>query len=218
MAKSWHQSVQIPLKFEFIPSRYEWRDGDGELLVRSKHKAQADCRRENPRQLRDEFLRVTADKANILPFLNRWGEWDGTERVRVSDFARLQTSVNEGLTATAAAKWFHHVLPSEWEKSSGLSLHPFGSDVFTLAVDMQENYPHVWVKTDKCREAILMSVTIDKLRGVRFAHCARPDCPNPPYEMTSDHERMYCSQYCAHLESIRRNAKKKKSRQKKGGK
>ena len=36
--------------------------------------------------------------------------------------------------------------------------------------------------------------------------CARPDC-GKEFPVTSKHKRRYCTQYCGHLESIRRNRK-----------
>jgi hypothetical protein len=55
--------------------------------------------------------------------------------------------------------------------------------------------------------AILATVYVDQLRSARYAICARPDCLKP-YEITSRRKRFYCSQPCAHIQSVRRNRAK----------
>ena len=64
-------------------------------------------------------------------------------------------------------------------------------------------------------DAILATVYVDKLRGIEFQVCALKEC-NQTFEKQSDHGKMYCSNYHAHLASVRRrraDAKKKKARQ-----
>lgn len=56
-------------------------------------------------------------------------------------------------------------------------------------------------------EAVLAAVFIDNLRGADYRLCALPDCPND-FEITSKHEREYCSQECAHKASVRRRRAK----------
>jgi hypothetical protein len=51
--------------------------------------------------------------------------------------------------------------------------------------------------------AILATIYVDHLHGTKFGFCKRDDCRNP-YKIESKHIRKYCSQYCAHLESLRR--------------
>ena len=69
-------------------------------------------------------------------------------------------------------------------------------------------------------DAILATVYVDKLRGIEFQVCALKEC-NETFENQSDHGKMYCTNYHAHLASIRRKraeAKEKKTKklQKKG--
>jgi hypothetical protein len=63
-------------------------------------------------------------------------------------------------------------------------------------------------------DAILATVYVDKLRGIEFQVCALKEC-NETFENQSDHGKMYCSNYHAHLASVRRKraeAKEKKTR------
>jgi hypothetical protein len=52
-------------------------------------------------------------------------------------------------------------------------------------------------------DAILATVYVDKLRGIEFQVCALKEC-NETFEKQSDHGKIYCSNYHAHLASIRR--------------
>jgi hypothetical protein len=75
-------------------------------------------------------------------------------------------------------------------------------------------FPHFVIEADTCFDVIRTSITIDHLRGTKFRMCARPDC-GMPFAIESRHKRAYCCQYCAHLESVRRNRQPK---QRKGDK
>jgi hypothetical protein len=66
-----------------------------------------------------------------------------------------------------------------------------------------------------CLEAMLAAIYVDRLVGVKLELCSLGDCQNL-YEVTSRHQRRYCSQACAHKASVRRkraeaNAKKSSS-------
>jgi hypothetical protein len=59
------------------------------------------------------------------------------------------------------------------------------------------------VEANGIYDALCLTVQIDLLREVEFRKCKRPDC-NEIFEVTSRHQRDYHTQYCAHLESVRR--------------
>jgi hypothetical protein len=59
-------------------------------------------------------------------------------------------------------------------------------------------------------EAILATAYIDELRGINYQLCALPDCPKI-YEVSSKHERQYCSQACAHKASVRKRRAEEKA-------
>ena len=52
-------------------------------------------------------------------------------------------------------------------------------------------------------DAILATVYVDKLRGLDLQVCALKEC-NETFEKQSDHGKMYCTNYHAHLASVRR--------------
>lgn len=54
-----------------------------------------------------------------------------------------------------------------------------------------------------CLEAMLAAIYVDNLVGIKLELCALEDCQNL-YEVSSKHQRRYCSQACAHKASVRR--------------
>ncbi|HEX4004714.1 MAG TPA: hypothetical protein VHX60_00935 [Acidobacteriaceae bacterium] len=58
-------------------------------------------------------------------------------------------------------------------------------------------------------DAILATVYVDKLRGLDLQVCALKEC-NATFERQSDQRKQYCTNYHAHLASVRRNRQKAK--------
>ena len=81
-----------------------------------------------------------------------------------------------------------------------------------LALVPRREYPHYVRTATSCQRAILDTITIDLLRKVKFRLCARPDC-RAPFAIQSQHQRKYCCQYCAHIESVRRQRRTVRERQ-----
>ena len=66
-------------------------------------------------------------------------------------------------------------------------------------------------------DAILATVYVDKLRGIEFRLCALKEC-NETFEHESAHGKIYCSNYHAHLASVRRKRAELKKKGKKSNK
>jgi hypothetical protein len=164
-------------------------------------------------QMRDEFLRLQGDNYALLSFLRRWGIWDHN-LLRSSNLAPKATAgilnfVVPERVWELQRKYRDALIkpPSEWLSQ--------GIDPFKGAYAL-ESYPHFFVEHYQCRPAIEATITIDRLREVKFRKCKRPDCSNV-FEIMSRHKRIYCGQPCAHLESVRkqrRKAARDKKRQK----
>jgi len=137
-------------------------------------------------QLRDAFLRVSSDIQSALAFLNRWGCWTFWSCTRLDTLLAFQKTVRRALISSPE-DWF------EKESFSGLRL-----------IERTGEYPYSRVSTVECEPAIRATVAIDLLRKAKFGICARRDCKQP-FAITSHHRRKYCSQYCGHLESVRRS-------------
>lgn len=148
-------------------------------------------------QLRDAFLRVTPEPKHILKFLNRWGRWKANNYLRVNNFVNLQAMVRQALVSP----------PEEWFEQD--------RDDLDSMWNRRTKFPFFAVETFDCEPAIRMTVTIDLLRQVKFKTCARVDC-GQPFSIASAHKRKYCTQYCGHLESVRRSRHGKVSRPRAG--
>ena len=59
------------------------------------------------------------------------------------------------------------------------------------------------VMVDTAVDAILAGIYIDTQSGIEYELCALSDC-SKVYEVRSNHQRVYCSQPCAHKASVRR--------------
>jgi hypothetical protein len=77
--------------------------------------------------------------------------------------------------------------------------------------------PALTVTAQTGLEAAVIACHLDRLEGLRFKQCRRPDC-RTIYQVESKQRRFYCSPECAHLESVRRGRRKARqaSRRSKG--
>jgi len=146
----------------------------------------------DPWLMREEFLRLKPESRTAMAFLTKWGRWRPFRSlVDLAEMIRLQRAVREALVSPSD-KWFASVYANPMMRLSCSYRHP---SYFTML-------------TDACAVAIRMTTTMDLWRQLKFATCARRDCGRP-FQVKSDHKRNYCSQYCGHLESVRRNRKTK---------
>jgi hypothetical protein len=140
-------------------------------------------------QLRDDFLSLKTDSEEALAILNRWGRWiPWRNYVDMAEIIALQRAVRQALTSPAEI-WFRSLYASP-----------------PMVNSRSSEFPYFVMVTDACEAAIRTTTTMDLLRQLKFKTCARPDC-DKPFPVTSKHERNYCTQYCAHLESVRRSRK-----------
>jgi hypothetical protein len=149
----------------------------------------------DPWRLRDDFLRMKPNSISALSFLGKWGRWVEWRTITgLPEMLDLQQAIRKALVSS----------PKEWlsdSLSSPINLNSRTSE-----------FPYLSMVTDSCAIAIRMTTTIDLLQRLKFRNCARPDC-RVPFAITSKHKKDYCTQYCAHLESVRRNRKPRTARQ-----
>ena len=167
----------------------------------------------NPWQLRHDFLHIKPSSEALLEFLNYYGKWSRITQPRlegaVSYGSRVLRLDNEVLIPSliveseirkeqAAIRDALKGTPADWLANGSLS---FGS---------QSKFPHYLHTDSTCLDAIRTSISIDFLRQVPFRICKRPDCSEP---FGADRKgKQYCSQYCAHLVSVRRTRKELKKK------
>jgi hypothetical protein len=112
------------------------------------------------------------------------------ESFSLKEFATIQDYVRRVLTTG------NLTLPTPWEPE----------DIERYEIAFHDSKAHVIV--NRTFPAILATVQFKLAQGARFRTCARKDC-RLPFEITSQHKRRFCTQYCAHLTSLRRRRKAK---------
>jgi hypothetical protein len=146
-------------------------------------------------EMRDQFLRAKLSQEGARDFLEKWGFWGGAiDVVELAALEELQREVRLALINHDPA-WFAR------------------KDAFPHAWGRSVTHPYFVIETNRCETAILMTVTCDLLRRLKFKTCSRPDC-RLPFALQTKHKRKFCSQYCAHLESVRRSRRLVKKNQK----
>jgi hypothetical protein len=188
----------------------------------------------NPWTMRNEFLQLKRNNKSLLAFLNKWGVWGTTPTVygrsepvgvpyigghRRQDLGlptldiKLDPQLLANIFASSASDLDRpaYVLPASiwrFHQECRKALTSPGDKWLTdfqkyLLSPVRPRYPYFFLGTDKCREAIVYTITLDLLKKVQFRLCARRDC-RAPFAIENQHRREYCCQYCAHIESVRR--------------
>ena len=185
-------------------------------------------------QMRSDFLRVGDDLDALAAFLSKYGDWGhqygmanvfwaqkGDKRLRAriispedillgidhseptsrkfGPFVRRQGMRMVALDSII--RWGLTCEPDEWFASKYAELGLRGP---------KPKFPHFLIEPYGIHGALFATVTIDHLSGTKYQACARPDC-GMPFALESKHRRLYCTQYCAHLESVRKSRRAAKS-------
>ena len=191
--------------------------------TRTHNQWEAPARRVNGWQMRDDFLHLDRSSASLLSFLNKYGEWgENTSPTLQHSPDRMEPHIvipdeiwnvhdrrepnsmqvppkpQSVLPLQDVIRWGLSGSPARWFKSEYGSVTPSGP---------RPEFPHFVITAECCHDVILTTITIDHLRGTKFRTCARFDC-GTIFALESQHKRNYCCQYCAHLESVRRNRRR----------
>lgn len=161
-------------------------------------------------KMRDEFLRLDrTSTAGLLEFLNRYGDWN-TACSPLSTGDEWKPNVvlprqiwfdidprkpERMIHLQELIRWGLICQPEKWFNSSLGRVSPIGP---------QDQFPYFVIQEFGCERVILATITIDRLRNTKYRLCARPDCKRP-FAKRTKHKKDYCRNYCAHLESVRRN-------------
>jgi hypothetical protein len=146
---------------------------------------------------------------DALAFVNRFGspaaEMAKWGKITFGEFRALQELIR-AVARTPLSEWPPKELP--------VGLNP---EKLALRWD---TIPFTFVhETDMGIEACCAQVFFEKLSGVEFRWCTRPDC-NEMFRKETGHDKIYCSPECAHIMAVRanrsrantKNARKKGSR------
>ncbi len=150
-------------------------------------------------QLRDDFLHLKHSSDALLEFLHLYGKWsEKTSPAMNSRYIWVPGFIFEAEIWQKQA-FVKNALkgdPGQWVETHGFRLRP------------RSSFPHFVHTASDCLRAIVDSITVDFLRRVPFRICKRPDCGTP---FAADRRgKEYCSQYCAHVVSVRRTRSEQK--------
>lgn len=160
--------------------------------------------------MRDEFLNLEHDPAKLRMFLNRWGSWRPRSFFRLRDPSTLHAS----LLVLPHDIW---QLQELYRKALTGSAKNWLRSVGGLGLTQSDTPPYFSIEVCDCENAIRATITIDHLANSTFGICRRGDCRRL-FEFTTKQKRFYCSQHCAHVETVRKSRAAKKAKQKKASK
>lgn len=149
----------------------------------------------NAWKMREEFFELENEIWGLSRFLNRWGLWNYKRG--------YDAGLGEKRHGFVLA--FPHLL---WEQREhyrrALTRTPRAwlSAENHLSFSTLSEPPYFIVERFYCEDAIKATITIDHLMNFKFGICKRPDC-RKLFKRETQQKRLYCCQYCAHLESVR---------------
>lgn len=140
-------------------------------------------------------------RLSSLPITNRDGESiQNAKRKQIvlesfsaQEFAMIQDYVRRMLIAR------NPTLPTPWPVKHA-------NWPYEIAFGGSHSGSRAHVRVRGTYRSILATVQFKLAQGAKFRICARKDC-RLPFEITSHHTRRFCTQYCAHITSLRHRRK-----------
>src|ERR1700678_2126909 len=166
---------------------------------------------------REEFLGLPEnDLEKLAEFLNRVGLWstDGEAYgfdpsrfplyVYLDDMRRFRADMKDALLDESRKHFMAAVTPKVPKPRTLLDLIalPYPRNNFPLRFELSRVVEGV-VTITHARQMLFATVLADVANGIRFQTCKRKDC-DKAFPIESEHERIFCSQYCGHLVSQRK--------------
>jgi hypothetical protein len=203
--------LSVPIKFAYRESEYwTWQlKKDGRLVSKNQRVWPSPLTLMHPREidaweLRRRFLAVKNDSRAVLDFLNQT-HWHGGRIRNVENFMQWQEVIREAVVGS-------HDSSKKLSGAFDLPTSTLFSDV-DARIKWSHARPFGQIDAESSFTAIIDTIKLDKMMGLRYDVCKRPDCL-APYRVTSRHRRSYCGPYCAHLENVRRGRKQKSNKTK----
>lgn len=164
---------------------------------------------------RNAFLRLPQEISALSDFLSTYGTWSVGSTRNITLDNPQSTPAQSNISVVEPELFWRQ--QRELRQAMGKSASSWISrNQPKLQLSSRDEFPHFFHEDSTCLEAITNSFTVDFMRGVRIMCCQRADCQNI-FEASHKGKR-FCSQYCGHLTSVRRNraaAKKGRTRKRK---
>jgi len=193
--------VSTPLTVRYTLQARTWTLQNGRLWCEQADKQLKEL---DAWEVRSRFLQAQSP-TRMLQFLQETGDFDGSRSGHwyARELFQIQNTAREMLPRR----------PPKWDAdlfSNPRILAAFRRyRTFAVEFSWRRRMPAAAIVTSTTLEAILATIHIDHLTKAKFGFCARSDCRRA-FQIVSKHQRMYCSQSCAHLETVRRSRAREK--------
>jgi len=193
--------VEIEIEFVVTPARWDSvaHSADGNIVILECKLTSAKKRRLDAAEVRDEFLGLGTEH-DLAKFLADTGQFVSNES-RFADLSKWQSLIRS-LLSTELEKWAHVL--SATDKAMAQSIVRYRNQMVHFPFDQGKSVPVI--RASSTLEAIVASLLVDHLNGIRYGVCARVDC-GKVFTLTTGRKRIFCTQYCGHLVSLRKKRK-----------
>jgi hypothetical protein len=172
------------------------------------------------RDLRQQFFDLAEDTEDLLKFLNRFGAWNYRKEYGYWRSEHLDADSEDRRSFPKFIElpdhfWsFRSYLKRRIEKASDDLSTWFNGLLEPPRLEQIPTYPYHAISLSYVEEGLITSLSLELLREVRLALCARPDC-RKPFSITRT-GKLFCSEKCARCMVTRRGRAKRRIEQSKG--
>jgi len=155
-------------------------------------------------KLRAKFFALSETNDALLAFLNETGAWSNGEQVSWPQSIRhIHEFPFRVKQVSAIWEYRNRLRRALLNKAAFRESFEAKNSEFPVKFKLTATTVEGIIEAFDTAQALLASVLIDAARGIRFKMCARKDC-DELFPIESRHKRKFCSQYCGHLVSMRR--------------
>lgn len=223
--------ANLPLFYRCLRIPADWGERKGFLTVRQPQRSLIERIRKpvfatefDPWEKRDEFFALKQnDTPGLVTFLGTVGFFDRPALLikghsalvgRASAWipnADLPYEVHYTSRMLTDHVWrFRKLLMDSLTQNERME----GRAEFEVRIERVDGDPRVVFTTLTFIDAMLLTLTVDQVRGAKVRKCARPDC-GVPFTQTTAHKKKFHHWDCGHIESVRRQRRREKRRKQK---
>jgi hypothetical protein len=227
------QALKIPVRWTVDDSGSDETTG---LWFAPKIEGDAKATNYDPWEMRNKFFRLPeGDNEALCEFLNEIGLFAEVDASGIAISNWIESEATRRGSLVGRRSWqhlkLHHfeteggsfsvVTPESVAASSVYLLrslaeremsHPIrkGFSDWDFSIRFPARDTSGLITTTNFRDALALSIRCDHLQGGKMQKCERPDC-RTPFSIIGTRKRKYCSWYCGHIESVRKQRGKAKT-------